>query len=42
MAFTFEIKLPPAEPGVYRLGASKALVTREPPRGGYSPNFIWS
>jgi hypothetical protein len=37
-----EIKLPPAKPEVYCLSASKALVTHEPPEGGYSPNFIWS
>ncbi|MFZ6682201.1 hypothetical protein [Undibacterium sp. Tian12W] len=37
-----EIKLPPAKPEVYCWGASKALVTLEPPKGGYSPNFIWS
>ncbi|MFZ6680013.1 hypothetical protein [Undibacterium sp. Tian12W] len=36
------IKLPPAKPEVYCWGASKALVTLEPPKGGYSPNFIWS
>ena len=36
------IKLPPAKPEVYCLSASKALVTHEPPEGGYSPNFIWS
>lgn len=34
------IKLPPAEPEVYCWGASKALVHREPPEGGYNPNFI--
>ena len=37
-----QIKLPPAKPEVYCWGASKALVTREQPEGGYSPNFIWS
>ncbi len=37
-----QIKLPPAKPEVYCWGASKALVTLEPPKGGYSPNFIWS
>ncbi|MFZ6644001.1 hypothetical protein ACO0LL_30075 [Undibacterium sp. TC4M20W] len=36
------IKLPPAKPEVYCWGASKALVTLDPPKGGYSPNFIWS
>jgi hypothetical protein len=28
------IKLPPAKPEVYCWGASKALVTRDPPKGG--------
>lgn len=40
--FCYKIKLPPAKPEVYCLSASKALVTHEPPEGGYSPNFIWS
>ena len=36
------IKLPPAKPEVYCCSASKAPAHREPPTGGYSPNFIWS
>jgi ABC-type amino acid transport substrate-binding protein len=35
-----QIKLPPAKPEVYCWSASKALVNRDPPKGGYSPNFI--
>jgi hypothetical protein len=36
------VKLPPAKPGAYQWGASKALANHEPPKGGYTPNFIWS
>ena len=36
------VKLPPAKPGAYQWGASKALATHEPPKGGYTLNFIWS
>jgi hypothetical protein len=37
-----QISIPRQSRGFYSLSASKALVTHEPPEGGYSPNFIWS
>jgi len=37
-----QISIPRQSRGFYCLSASKALVTREPPEGGYNSNFIWS